>query len=160
LSGERASIDEHGVIEQYVSGALQARSGPEVVIRTSEGTLFGCQAPAELNLSYFRANEQVKLRCRLDGGTRTLLEVGGERYRVGADGSVELYAYGMLTAQSETTLTVTAEDAATFTCSYPAGLDLSSFPLGAQVKVHCHLVGGVLQLDYLKSDSAIIEVGH
>jgi hypothetical protein len=160
MSGDSASIDEHGAIEQYASGALQARSGPEVVVRMSDGTLFGCQAPAELNLSYFRANEQVKLRCRLDGSARTLLEVGGERYRVGADGSVELYAYGTLTAQSGTTLTVTAEDAATFTCSYPAGLDLSSIPLGTRVKVHCHLVGAVLQLDYLKSDSAIVEVGH
>ena len=160
MSGERASIDEHGVIEQYVYGALQARAGSEVVVRTSDGTLFGCQAPAELDLSYFRANEQVKLHCRLEGSTRTLLEVGGERYRVGADGSVELYAYGTLTVQGGTTLTVTAEDAATFTCSYPAGLDLSSFPLGTHVKVHCHLVGGVLQLDYLKSDSAIVEVGH
>ena len=100
LSGESASIDEHGAIELYVYGALQARSGAEVVVRKADGTMFGCNAPAELNLSYFRANEQVKLRCRLDGGARTLLSVNGERYSVGADGSAELYVYGSLTGNS------------------------------------------------------------
>ncbi len=158
LHGESASIDEHGVIEQYVYGALQARTGAEVVVRRSDGTMFGCNAPADLNLSYFRANEQVKLRCRLDGGARTLLSVNGERYSVGADGSAELYVYGSLTGNTGSSLTVTAEDSTTHTCTYPAGLDLASFPLGAHVKMHCHLVAGAFQLEYMKSDSAVVEV--
>jgi hypothetical protein len=158
LYGESASIDEHGAIELSVYGALQARSGSEVVVRKADGTLFGCQAPAELNLSYFRASEQVKLRCRLDSGARTLLSVNGERYSVGADGSAELYVYGSLTGNTGSYLTVTAEDSTTHSCTYPAGLDLTSFPLGSHVKLHCHLVAGAFQLEYMKSDSAVVEV--
>jgi hypothetical protein len=160
LWGESASIDEHGVIEQFVYGALQSRTGAEVVVRRADGTMFGCNAPAELNLSYFRANEQVKLRCRLDGGARTLLSVNGERYSVGADGSAELYVYGTLTGSTGSSLTVTAEDSSTHTCNYPAGLDLSKFPLGTHVKAQCHLVGGAFQLGYMKSESAVVEVKH
>jgi len=159
LWGENGSIDEHGVIEQYVYGALQARTGAEVVVRRADGTMFGCNAPAELNLSYFRANEQVKLRCRLDGGARILLSVNGERYSVGADGSAELYVYGSLTGNTGSSLTVTAEDSTTHSCAYPAGIDLTSFPLGTHVKMHCNLVGGEFELKYMKSDSAVVEVG-
>ena len=102
----------------------------------------------------------MKLRCRLDGGARTLLEVDGERYRVGADGSAEFYAYGKLTAQRRDDADRHRGGRDDVHLRYPAGLDLSSFPLGTRVKIHCHLVGGVLQLDYLKSDSAIVEVEH
>jgi hypothetical protein len=160
LWGESASIDHDGVIEQFVYGALQPRTNDEVVVRRADGTLFGCHGPAELNLTYFRANEQVKLRCRLDGTTRTLLSVSGERYSVGADGSAELYVYGLLTANTGSSLTVTAEDSTTHGCNYPAGLDLSAFPLGTHVKIHCHLVGSAFQLEYVKSDAAVVEVGH
>lgn len=93
------------------------------------------------------------------GGARTLLSVNGERYSVGADGSAELYAYGTLTGNTGSSLTVTAEDSTTWSCAYPAGLDLTSFPLGTHVvKMHCHLIGGALQLEYMKSDSAVVEV--
>lgn len=160
LWGENASIDEDGHVEMYAYGALQPRSGAEVAVRKADGTLFGCQAPAELNLSYFRSNEQVKLHCRVEGATRTLLSIHGERYGVGADGSAELYVYGALTAKTDSSVTVTAEDSSAFTCSFPAGLDLSSFPLGAHVKLHCHLLAGVFQIEYMKSDSAVVEVKH
>lgn len=158
--GESASIDEHGAIEQYVYGALQPRTNDEVVVRRADGTFFGCHGPADLNLSYFRAAEQVKLRCRLDGGSRILLSVDGERYSVGADGSAELYVYGVLTGNTGSALTVTAEDSSTHSCNYPAGLDLSSFPLGTHVKIHCHLLGAAFQLEYMKSDAAVVEVDH
>ncbi len=160
LWGESASIDGDGVIEQYVYGALQPRTNDEVVVRRGDGSFFGCHGPAELNLSYFRANEQVKLRCRLDGAARTLLSVNGERYSVGADGSAELYVYGVLTGNTGSVLTVTAEDSSTHSCNYPPGLDLSSFPLGTHVKIHCHLAGAGFQLEYMKSDAAAVEVPH
>jgi len=75
-------------------------------------------------------DEQVKLRCRLDGPTRTLLGVESERYSVGADGSAELYVYGTLTGNDGTGLTVTAEDSSTYSCAYPPGLDLAAFRSG------------------------------
>ena len=81
-----------------------------------------------------------------------------ERYTVGADGSVELFSYGTLTATSDNSLTVTASDASTFTCTFPAGLDLSNFPVGTQVKLHCQLLGGAFRLAYMKSESAVVEV--
>jgi hypothetical protein len=84
--------------------------------------------------------------------------VSGERYSLGADGSAELYAHGSLTAKSDGSLTVTADDASAFTCAFPAGLDLSRFPLGAQVRLHCVRIAGVWQLSYLKSETAVVEV--
>ena len=120
-------------------GTFQGRSGPAVVVRRADGLDFGCNAPESLNLSYFAVGEQVKLVCRVDSSSRTLLSMRSERYTVGADGSAELYAYGTLTAKSDSSLTVTACDAAS-TCAFPAGLDLSKFPVGAQVKLHCHMV--------------------
>jgi hypothetical protein len=102
----------------------------------------------------------VKLRCRVEGSTRTLLSVGGERYSVGADGSAELYAYGVLTAKSDSSVTATAEDASTFTCAFPAGTDLSAFPLGTHVKLHCVRIAGVWQMSYMKSETAVVEVRH
>jgi hypothetical protein len=158
LHGENASIDEDGHVELYVYGTFQGRSGLEVVVRRADGSPFGCNAPAELDLSYFTTGEQVKVHCRLDAGARTLLAVRSERFTVGADGSVELYAYGTLGEKTETTLTVTAPDGRTFTCSFAAELDLSRFPLGTQVKLHCHLLGGAFRLEYMKSETAVVEV--
>ena len=160
LWGENASIDEDGTIELYAAGAFQGRSGGQLVVRRADGSLFGCNAPADLNISYFEANEQVKLRCRLDGGTLTLLGISSERYSVGADGSAELSVYGTLTGNDGAVLTVTAEDASTYSCAYPSGLDLAAFSLGTHVKMRCHLLGSVFQLDYLKSETAVVEVGH
>jgi hypothetical protein len=87
-----------------------------------------------------------------------LLSVSGERYSIGADGSAELYAYGSLTAMTGSSLIVTAPDSATFTCAFPAGLDLSAFPLGTSVKVHCRRIAGAWQLGYMKSETAVVEV--
>jgi hypothetical protein len=158
LHGESASINEHGVVELYVHGSFQGRSGDSVSVRQADGTDFTCTAPAVLDLSHFAVGEQVKLSCRLDGAGRTLLSVRSERFTVGADGSVELYVHGTLTATTETSLTVTAADGATFTCVFAAGLDLSKFPLGTAVKLHCDKVAGELRLEYMKSESAAVEV--
>jgi hypothetical protein len=158
LHGENASIDEEGRVELYVHGSFQGRSGDAVVVRRADGSDFGCTAPAGLDLGYFAPGEQVKLHCRLDGSGRTLLAIRSERYTLGADGSVELYAYGILTAKGETSLTVTASDGAAFTCSFPAGLDLSKFALGAQVKLHCHKLVDDFRLEYLKSETGVVEV--
>jgi hypothetical protein len=89
---------------------------------------------------------------------KTLLSVHGERYTLGADGSAELYAHGSLAAKSGDSLTVTAEDSSAFTCAFPAGLDLSPFPLGASVRVHCQRIAGAWQLRYVKSETAVVEV--
>jgi hypothetical protein len=158
LWGENASIDEEGRVEMYAHGALQPRSGADVVVRRADGTFFGCGAPAELDLSLFRASEPVKLHCRVEGGMKTLLSVHGERYTLGADGSAELYAHGSLSAKSGDSLTVTAEDSSAFTCAFPAGLDLAAFPLGASVRVHCQRIAGAWQLRYVKSETAVVEV--
>jgi Domain of unknown function (DUF5666) len=158
LHGEQASIDEEGRIELYVHGTFIGRWGDGVAVRRADGSEFGCTAPAGLDLSYFAVGELVKLHCRLDGGGRTLLSVRSERYALGADGSVELYAYGSLTAKGETSLTVTASDGAAFTCSFPTGLDLSKFALGTQVKLHCRKLVGDFRLEYLKSEAASVEV--
>jgi hypothetical protein len=158
LHGEHASIDKEGRIELYVHGAFQGRSGDAVVVRRADGSDFGCNAPAGIDLGYFAAGEPVKLHCRVDGEGRTLLSVRSERYTVGADGSVELYGHGALTAKGETSLTVTAADGHPMTCSFPAGLDLSKFALGTQVRLQCHKAAGDFRLRYMKSEAAVVEV--
>jgi Domain of unknown function (DUF5666) len=158
LHGEGASIDEDGTIELYVHGAFQGRSGDTVAVRRADGSDFSCTAPAALDLSYFAAGEKVELRCRLDGAARTLLAIRSERFTVEADGSVELYAHGSLTAKGETSLTVTAADGQAFTCSFAAGLDLSKFALGTQVRLNCHKVAADFRLRYMKSETAVVEV--
>ena len=90
----------------------------------------------------------------------TLLKVRSEGYEVGADGSVGLYLYGTLDAKADDSVTVRASDGHTVTCSVPAGTDLAAFGVGASVKMHCHKLGGLFRLDYLKSESAVIEIGH
>ena len=56
----------------------------------------------------------------------TLLSLASERYTVGADGSVEVYVYGAVSATTETSVSVTAGDGAVVSCSVPAGTDLSN----------------------------------
>ena len=107
-------------------------------------------APADFALSYLRAGERVTLRCRVEG----------ERDRVGADGSVEFTVAGTLTVRSETSLTVRAADGTDFTCDVPPDLDLSAFPVGTQVKLHCHRLDGTFRLGFIKSGKAVVEVPH
>jgi hypothetical protein len=158
LHGEHASIDHEGRVELYVHGAFQGRSGESVSVRRADGSDFSCSAPATLDLSYFAAGEKVELRCRLEGEARSLLSIRSERFTLEADGSVELHAHGALTAKGETSLTVTASDGAAFTCSFAAGLDLSKFALGTQVKLYCAKLTGDFRLRYLKSETAVVEV--
>ena len=98
IRSESAELDEHGVLHAFASGLLQERApGGPVSVRRPDGSLFSCSAPDDFPLSYFRAGERVALRCRVDVGGNVLLVAESERYRVGADGSVELNAYGTLT---------------------------------------------------------------
>ncbi len=83
-----------------------------------------------------------------------------ERYRVGADGSVEFTAYGTLTERTDASVTVRSQDATDFTCDVPPGLDLTAFPVGTQVKLHCHRLDGRFRLGFIKSDKAVVEVPH
>jgi hypothetical protein len=93
-------------------------------------------------------------------GHEQLLSLASERYTVGADGSVEVYVYGAVSATTETSVSVTAGDGAVVSCSVPAGTDLSKFPVGTNVKMHCHRIGGEFRLEYLKSEHAVIEIGR
>jgi hypothetical protein len=161
IRSESAELDEHGVLHAFASGLLQERAGDGPVgVRRSDGTLFSCSAPADFALSYFRAGERVTLRCRVDGGSNVLLVAESERFRVGADGAVEFTVAGMLTVRSEASLTVRAADGTDFTCDVPPGLDLSAFPVGTQVKLHCHRLDGKFRLGFIKSERAVVEVPH
>jgi hypothetical protein len=94
-------------------------------VRRADGSLFGCSAPESLDLSYFRAGEQVKLHCRLAGTARTLLDIRSERFTVGADGSVELYVHGAVSSTTDSSVTVGAEDGSSYTCTFTPGPDIS-----------------------------------
>jgi hypothetical protein len=37
---------------------------------------------------------------------------------------------------------------------------LTAFGVGTTVKMHCYKLGGQFRLDHLKSESAVIEIGH
>jgi hypothetical protein len=100
----------------------------------------------------------VKLHCRLDTGSRTLLDLRSERFTVGADGSVEVYVYGAVSSTTDSSITVGAEDGSSYTCAFTPGPDMSKFPAGTRVKMHCHLMGGLFRLEYLKSDTAVVEI--
>jgi hypothetical protein len=100
------------------------------------------------------------MTCRVDAGANTLLSIASERYTVGADGSVEVYIYGAVSATTETSVSVTASDGAVVSCSIPTSTDLSKFPAGTNVKMHCHRIAGVFRLEYLKSEHAVIEIGR
>jgi hypothetical protein len=56
-----------------------------------------------------------------------------------------------LTALTEAALTVRWSDGTDFTCDVQ-GLDLSAFPVGTQVKLHCHRLDGQFRLGFIKSD--------
>jgi hypothetical protein len=158
MSSETASLNEDGVLELHLSGLLQPRTGEAISVRRPDGSLASCNAPADFHLEYFAVGERVTLICRVDGDTNTLLKVISDRYRVGADGSVEVYLYGSVTAKTETSMTVTAGDGHAVTCSVPAGTDLSAFAVGTAVKVRCHKLGGEFRLGYLKSEHAVVEI--
>jgi hypothetical protein len=160
MYSESASLDSDGVLELHASGLLQARSaGGPVSVRKADGSLFSCSAPEDFQLSYFTVGQRVTMSCRVDGDARALLRVESERYLVGADGSVEVTLQGVLSAKSDASLSVTAADGAVVSCSMPAGTDLSAFPLGTSVKLHCHKLAGEFRLEYLKSEHAVVEVG-
>jgi hypothetical protein len=142
------------------SGLLQPRTGVPVTVRRPNGSMFSCNAPADLDLSYFTTGEHASLTCRVDGGVNTLLKIRSERYEVGADGSVSVYLHGTLDAKTDTSVTVRAGDGHTVMCTVPSGTNLAAFGVGTSVKMHCHKLGGQFRLEYLKSDSAVIEVGH
>lgn len=158
IYSESASLDEHGVLQVYASGLLQARTGVPVTVRRPDGSMFSCNAPADFDLSYFTVGEPVSLTCRVDGGANTLLKARSERYEVGADGSVELYVHGTLDAKTDTSITVRGSDGHTVTCQVPAGTDLSGVGVGISVKVHCHKRDGLFRLAYMKSESSVIEI--
>jgi hypothetical protein len=158
MSSETASLDEDGVLELHLSGLLQQRTGEAIAVRRPDGSLASCVAPVDFQLSYFIVGERVSLICRVDGGTNTLLRVVNDRYRVGADGSVEVYLHGSISAKTVTSVTVTASDGLTVSCSVPAGTDLSAFAVGTAVKLHCHKLGGEFRLAYLKSEHAVVEI--
>jgi hypothetical protein len=161
IRSESAELDEDGAVYALASGPLAERAeGGPVSVRRPDGTLFSCSAPADFALSYFRAGERVSLRCRVDGGANVLLVAESERYRVGADGSVEFTVHGTLTARTDASLTVRSQDGTDFTCDVPPGLDLSAFPVGTQVKLHCHRLDGRFRLGFIKSDKAVVEVPH
>jgi hypothetical protein len=158
MYSENASLDSDGVLELHASGLLQARTGVPISVRRADGSMFSCNAPEDFQLSYFTVGERVSISCRVDGEARLLLRMESERYAVGADGSVEVYVQGSLTAKTDTSVTVTAPDTTAVSCSMPTGTDLSAFPLGTNVKLHCHKVGGEFRLEYLKSEHAVVEI--
>jgi hypothetical protein len=158
IRSDSASLNEDGVLHVYTSGLLQPRTDLPVTVRRPDGTMFSCNAPADLDLSYFTVSEPVSLTCRVDSGVNTLLKVRSERYEVGADGSVQLYLHGSLEARSDSSVTVRASDGHTVTCSVPAGTNLSVFEVGTSVKMHCHKRDGQFRLAYLKSEHAVIEL--
>ena len=119
IYGENASLDSDGVLTLHASGLLQERSGAPIAVRRPDGSLFSCNAPADFQLSYFTVGERVHMTCRVDGGANTLLSLASERYTVGADGSVEVYIYGAVSATTETSVSVTASDGAVVSCSVP-----------------------------------------
>lgn len=160
IYSENASLDSDEVLRLHASGLLQERTGVPISVRRADGSLFACNAPADLQLSYFAVGERVRMTCRVDAGANTLLSVASDRYTVGADGSVEVYIYGAVDATTETSVSVTATDGAVVSCSVPAGTDLSKFPGGTNVKMHCHKIAGQFRLEYLKSEHAVLEIGR
>jgi hypothetical protein len=160
IYSETASLDSDGVLRLHASGLLQERTGVPVAVRRADGSLFSCNAPADFQLSYFTVGERVTMTCRVDGAANTLLGMESERYSVGADGSVELYLHGSVSATSATSVSVTATDSTTVSCAVPAGTDLSKFAVGTNVKMHCHRIAGEFRLEYLKSEHAVLEIGR
>ena len=160
IYSENASLDSDGILRLHAAGLLQARTGEAIAVRRSDGSLFACNAPADFQLSYFTVGERVTMTCRVDTGANSLLSMESERYSVGADGSVEVYMYGSVSATTETSVSVTASDGAVVSCSVPAGTDLSKFPIGTSVKMHCHRIAGEFRLEYLKSEHAVLEIGR
>jgi hypothetical protein len=161
MYSENASLDSDGVLRLHASGLLQQRNGADpIAVRRQDGSLFACNAPADFQLSYFTVGERVTMTCRVDAGANTLLSLASERYSVGADGSVEVYIYGSVSATTETSVSVTAADSTVVSCAVPAGTDLSKFPVGTSVKMHCHRIAGEFRLEYLKSEHAMLEIGR
>jgi hypothetical protein len=158
LRTENGYVSGDGSGELAQHGVLTAKSATSIAVRREDTTLATCSLARAVDLSYFRVGEKVKLRCRLEADRWVFASLHGESASIDEDGRVELYAHGTLTAKTETSLTVTTSDGQTLTCAFAAGLDLSKFPLGTQVKLHCHKLGGDFRLAYMKSETAVVEV--
>jgi hypothetical protein len=63
-------------------------------------------------------------------------------------------------AACATTISARSEDGTVVARDVPRGLDLSAFPVGTQVKLHCHRPDGRFRLGLIESDKAVMEVPH
>ena len=154
IKSERAWMSD-GKGGAAFAGALAEVSGSGVSLRSEDGRLVGCAAPAGLDLSAFRPGDTVKLACALRSGHFFISSLRSERAFINLETS-EVGLTGVLAERTSTGVTVNA-DGATLHCTIAAPADLSLFTLGQKVSLSCKRTDGGLVFALLYGDSVWVK---
>jgi hypothetical protein len=146
--------------ELWVAGVISALTPAGVAVKPDDDRpVVACALPEGKSLAGFAVGDRVKLHCRLDGSHYVIAELKSEKAFIGADGSGELYAYGVITELGSGFVRVQPDgDRPSIRCDFDEGVDLSGFAAGDRVKLHCHFHEGHPTLAELKSEHAYIVV--
>jgi hypothetical protein len=106
-----------------------------------------------MDLQGFRIGDRVKMHCHLAGSSFGLVEVYSDNAFAKADGTGEFTAYGTVYYKNGDGIAVQREDHSLVTCGFPPGTNLDAFPIGTQVKIHCHRHDGSYRLAELHSET-------
>ncbi|MBA2360112.1 MAG: hypothetical protein H0V79_04085 [Actinobacteria bacterium] len=139
-----------------IHGVLAEKAPYSVTVRTEDDRRVECAVPSGMDLSLFRVGERVKIHCVSRENRDVLVKIHSNYGWVKADGTGELAAHGAL-AKGEGTVSVRREDGMTVSCSVPIGVDLTLFPAGERVKLHCRLGVSGFVFASISSDSASLD---
>jgi hypothetical protein len=157
IKSERAWMSDGKGGASFV-GTLAEVSGSSsggVSLKTEDGRLVACAAPAGLDLSAFRAGDKVKLTCALRSGHFFISSLRSERAFINLETS-EVGLIGTLAERTSTSVTVNA-DGATLHCTIATPVDLSLFTLGQKVSLSCKRTDGGLVYALLYADSVWVK---
>jgi hypothetical protein len=144
--------------EISVKGKLLELSAEDVAVQPSKNhSAVRCHAPDADALLGFRVGDKVKLHCHLEEGGLVLASMKSELAFVDEEGYAELTVWGVISALSDSAVSVNREGGGSVTCAVPEGLDIEGFAVGDATKIHCHYVEGEWMLAKLKSDHAYVE---
>jgi hypothetical protein len=137
IKSDHASVTAEGRGEASFAGTVAEISGSSsggVSLKTEDGRLVGCAAPAGLDLTAFRAGDKVKLVCVLRSGKFVVSSLRSERAFINVE-TGEVGLTGILAERTDTSIGVNA-DGASLRCRSTT-LDPTMFPLGGKVSLSC-----------------------
>ena len=109
--------------------------------------------PTGMVLPEFKAGDQIRVVVNVSAaGKFSFVKGQGEGHGKTEPPPSGAYAYGPLVEMSSISVGVKRENGEVLRCGIPAGLDLSIFSIGQQVKLYCALRDGHLAMKKMASD--------